>query len=86
MKMGNQKNTNLDQNSSTQILKKTYFDSAKMAPPKVDKLITFELATLITLERPKGGQTNNSPAYIYICMADYFGEVVSVPLFSLFKS
>ena len=37
-----------------------------MAPPKVDKLITFEVAKLITLERAKGGQTNNSPAYIHI--------------------
>ena len=48
-----------------------YFYSAKMAPKKVDKLITFEVAKLITLERPKVGQTNNSPAcayiYIYIC-------------------
>ena len=45
---------------------KPYFYSAKMAPQKVDKLITLEVAKLITLERPKGGQTNNSPAYIYI--------------------
>ena len=37
-----------------------------MAPKRVDKLITLEVAKLITLERPKGGQTNNSPAYIYI--------------------
>ena len=35
-------------------------------PQKVDKLMTFEVAKLITLERPKDGQTNNSPAYIYI--------------------
>ena len=32
----------------------------------MDKLITFEAAKLITLERPKRGQTTNSPAYIYI--------------------
>ena len=37
-----------------------------MAPQKVDKLITLKVAKLITLWRPKGGQTNNSPAYIYI--------------------
>ena len=48
------------------ILKKPYFYSAKMAPQKVDKLITLKVAKLITLWRPKGGQTNNSPAYIYI--------------------
>ena len=49
------------------ILKKPYFYSAKMAPQKVDKLITLKVDKLITLWRPKGGQTNNSPAYIYIC-------------------
>ena len=38
-----------------------------MAPQKVDKLITLEVAKLITLERPKGGQTNSSPAHIYRC-------------------
>ena len=38
-----------------------------MAHKKVDKLITFEVAKLITLERPKGGQTNNSGIYIYVC-------------------
>ena len=39
-----------------------------MAPQKVDSLTTFEVVKLITLERPKGGQTNNSPAYIqHIC-------------------
>ena len=48
------------------ILKKPYFYSAKMAPKKVDNLITFKGANLITLWRPKGGQANNSPAYIYI--------------------
>ena len=41
-----------------------------MAPQKVDKLMTLKVAKLITLWRPKGGQTNNSPAererYIYI--------------------
>ena len=37
-----------------------------MAPKKVDKLITLKGAKLVTLWRPKGGQTNNSPAYIYI--------------------
>ena len=37
-----------------------------MAPKEVDKLITFEVAKLITLKRPKDGQTNTSPAYIYI--------------------
>ena len=45
---------------------KTYFYSAKLAPQKVDKLITLKVAKLITLWRPKGGQTNNSPAYIYM--------------------
>ena len=45
-----------------------------MAPQKVDKLITFEVAKLITLERPKGGQTNNSPAYIYIYTYIYMGQ------------
>ena len=40
-------------------LQENYFYTAKMAPQKVDKLITFEVAKLITLERPKGGQTNN---------------------------
>ena len=34
-----------------------------MAPLKVDKL-TFEVAKLITLERPKSGQTDNSPAFV----------------------
>ena len=48
------------------ILKKPYFYSAKMAPQKVDKVITLKVAKLITLWRPKGGQTNNSPAYIYM--------------------
>ena len=37
-----------------------------MAPKKVDKRITLKGAKLITLWRPKGGQTNYSPAYIYI--------------------
>ena len=32
----------------------------------MDKLITLKGAKLITLWRPKGGQTNNSPAYVYI--------------------
>ena len=59
-------NTNLDQKSSHKSSKKPYFYSAKMAPKKVDKLITLEVAKRITLERPKGGQTNNPPAYIYI--------------------
>ena len=53
------------------ILKKPYFYSAKMAPQKVDKLITLKVAKLITLWRPKGGQTNNSPAYIYIYIYIY---------------
>ena len=39
-----------------------------MAPQKVDKLITLKVAKLITLWRPKGGQTNNSPAHIYMYM------------------
>ena len=47
------------------ILKNPNFYSAKMAPKKVDKLITLKVAKLITLWRPKGGETNNSPAYIY---------------------
>ena len=42
-----------------------------MAPQKVDKLITLKVAKLITLWRPKGGQTNNSPAYIYIYLSAY---------------
>ena len=63
------------------ILKKPYFYSAKMAPKKVDKLITFKVAKLITLWRPKGGQTNNSPAYIYI----YAVKLKSGPRFGGFK-
>ena len=51
--------------------KKTYFYSAKMAPKKVDKLITLKVAKLITLWRPKRGQTNNSPAHIYIYICIY---------------
>ena len=37
-----------------------------MAPQMVDKLTTLKVAKLITLWRPRGGQTNNSPAYVYI--------------------
>ena len=59
------KNTNLDQASSRKSSKNLFY-SAKMAPKKVDKLITLEVAKLIPLETPKGGQTNNSPAHIYI--------------------
>ena len=62
------KNTNLDQNSTHKSSKKPIFIVRKWPPRKVDKLITFEVAKLITLERPKGGQTNNSPAWIYIYM------------------
>ena len=54
---------------------KPYFYSAKMAPKKVDKLITLKVDKRITLWRPKGGQTNNSPAYIYI----YAVELLSGP-------
>ena len=58
-----------------------------MAPKKVDKQITFEVAKQITLERPKGGQTNNSPAYtvyIYICSCKvWFGKLFS-PVFTIF--
>ena len=50
---------------------KPNFYSAKMAPQKVDNLITFKGANLITLWRPKGGQPNNSPAYIYIYLFIY---------------
>ena len=50
---------------------KHYFYSAKMAPEKVDKLITFEVAKLITLKRAKGGQTSNSPTYIYIYISPF---------------
>ena len=46
-----------------------------MAPQKVDKLITFEVAKLITLERPTGGQTNNSPANVYIYIYIYHFRV-----------
>ena len=63
---------------------KTYFYSAKMAPKKVDKLITFEVAKLITLERPKGRQANNSPTYIYIIT---IGEgLIEHLLFGLLKT
>ena len=47
--------------------KNLFIYSARMAPKKVDKLITRKVAKRIILWRPKGGQTNNSPAYIYIC-------------------
>ena len=61
---------------------KNYFYSAKMAPQKVDKLITLEVAKLITLERPKGGQTNNSPTYIYIYIYIYIErELIRCPPF-----
>ena len=46
-----------------------------MAPKKVDKLMTLEVAKLITLERPRGGKTNNSPAYIYMLWCYYLGQV-----------
>ena len=44
---------------------KNHFYNAKMAPKKVDKLITFEVAKLITSKGQKV-ETNNSPAYMYI--------------------
>ena len=42
----------------------------------MDKLITLEVAKLITLWRPQGGQTNNSPAciYIYVFFPNYEGK------------
>ena len=68
---------------NTIILKKTYFYSAKMAPPPKggQKLITFEVAKLIILERPNGGQTNSSPAsaHIYICIYIYAVVLLSGP-------
>ena len=48
------------------ILKNPYFYSAKMAPKKVDNLLTFKGANPLTLWRPKCGQPSASPAYIYI--------------------
>ena len=42
-----------------------------MAPKKVDKLMTLKGVKLITLWRPKGGQTNNSPVAIYIYIHTY---------------
>ena len=48
------------------ILKNPYFYSAKMAPKKVDNLLTFKGANPLTLWRPKRGQPSASPAYIYI--------------------
>ena len=39
-----------------------------MAPKKVDKLMTLKVDKLMTLWRPKGGQTNASPAYIFFCI------------------
>ena len=59
------KNTNLDQKSSQKSSNPPIFIVRKW-PPKGGQLITLEVAKLITLERPKSGQTNNSPAYIYI--------------------
>ena len=46
------------------ILKNPYFYSAKMAPQKVDNLLTFKGANPLTLWRPKCGQPSASPAYI----------------------
>ena len=37
-----------------------------MAPKKVDNLVTLKGANPLTLWRPKRGQPNNSPAYMYI--------------------
>ena len=51
---------------NTKILKNPYFYSAKMAPKKVDNLLTFKGANPLTLWRPKCGQPSASPAYIYI--------------------
>ena len=58
-----------------------------MAPKEVDKLITLKGAKLITLWRPKGGQTNNSPAhththtYIYIYI--YAVKLLTGPRFAI---
>ena len=46
------------------ILKNPYFYSAKMAPKKVDNLLTFKGANPLTFWRPKCGQPSASPAYI----------------------
>ena len=59
------RNTTRDQKLTPKSSKWTNFVERK-CPPKVDKLIAFQVAKLITLEWPKSGQTNNSPAYIYI--------------------
>ena len=45
-----------------------------MAPPKVDKLVTFEVAKLTTLKRAEGGHTNNY-VYIYMLWCYYLGQV-----------
>ena len=47
-----------------------------MAPKKVDKLITLKVAKLITLWRPKGGQTNNSPATDIISLHHEFLQII----------
>ena len=62
------------------ILKNPYFYSAKMAPKKVDNLLTFKVANLLTLWRPKRGQPSASPAYIYIAV-----ELITGPRFGIFK-
>ena len=65
------KNTSLDQKASQKSSKNPIFIVRKWSPPKkVDKLITLKVDKLITLWRPKGGQTNNSPAYIYIYVVE----------------
>ena len=59
------RHTNWDKALKTRILK-TYFCSVKLPPPNVDNLLTLQGAHLLTLKRPKRGQTNNYPEYIYI--------------------
>ena len=83
MKSRKPKNTNLDQNSTQKSSQTLICIVRKWPPKKVDKLITFEVAKLITLERPKGGQTNNSYIrYIYI----YAVKLLSGPSLGVFGS
>ena len=85
-KKGNPKTLIWTKIHENQILKNPYFYSAKMAPKKVDKLMTLEAAKLMTLERPKGGQTNNSPAYIYMAIGIYICcEVITWSKFGPFR-
>ena len=42
--------------------------------------MTLKVDKLITLWRPKGGQTNNSPAYAYIYIYIYAGHIAFRPV------